>query len=58
MQNKIHLGVFLFFFVSDPPAVIVIAEVILQDVCKRRNTSLHLGFFSFLLKCLIYTLVL
>ena len=50
---------FLFFlFVSDPPAVIVIAEVILQDVCKRRDAPLHLGFHSFLFKCLIYMLVL
>lgn len=40
MQNKTHLGVpevfFVFFSRSDPPAVIVIAAMILQDLLERK----------------------
>lgn len=61
-QNTFGCSVFFFptppFFcvISDPPAVIVIAEVILQDICGRK--SLIWGFDSFLLKCLVSPLIL
>ena len=55
MQNKTHLGVLGVFFLSDPPAVIVIAEMILQDVRERKRSRLIWVFTLF--KCPISMLI-
>lgn len=55
MQNKTHLGVFFFLFSllrSALPAVIVIAEIILQDLRDRTGSRLIRGPATFL-KCSI-----
>lgn len=49
MQNKTHSGVVL-FFLSDPPAVIVVAKMIIQDVCKRKRSGLIWVLLAFSLK--------
>lgn len=41
----LHVFFYLNFFLSDPPAVIVNTEVILQDVCERKR-SVFLVFFN------------
>lgn len=52
MQNKTHLGGFYSLLRSALPAVIVIAEIILQDLRDRTRSRLIRGLATFL-KCSI-----
>lgn len=57
-QNTFGYSVIFSFFISDPPAVIVIAEVILQDVCEMKSliSVFTLFFLNIVFPCVSFNI--